>query len=112
MDVNHILRSTAVRKFGGFVEGSFHDSAFSMRLSGQGCTPGESGRRDEMRMPVNPGHRHQAALGIGGATVFSPRSFNVMATAETTLRISLASIAPMQPTRKVSTCVSLPGYRM
>ena len=26
--------------------------------------------------------------------------------------ISLRPIAPMQPTRKVSTCVSLPGYRM
>jgi len=29
--------------------------------------------------------------------------------ADTTLRISLSSMAPMQPTRKVSICVSLPG---
>ncbi len=44
-----------------------------------------------------------------GATCWMPMSFSVCATALTTLRISLASIAPMHPTRNVSTCVSLPG---
>lgn len=52
--------------------------------------------------------RHYAATRIG-ATCFTPISFRVSPMAETTLRISLASIAPMQPTRNVSTCVSLPG---
>ena len=47
-----------------------------------------------------------------GATCLMPISTSVRATAETTLRISFGSIAPMQPTRNVSSWVSLPGYRM
>jgi len=50
-----------------------------------------------------------AARFLAGDTCCTPISFSVSATAETTFRISFESIAPMQPTRKVSTWVSLPG---
>lgn len=40
---------------------------------------------------------------------FRPSVRMASPTALTTLRISLLSMAPMQPTRNVSICVSLPG---
>ena len=44
-----------------------------------------------------------------GAPLGMPISRSVSATALTACCISLRPMAPMQPTRKVSSCVSLPG---
>ena len=52
------------------------------------------------------------SLHAAGVPSGMPISAKVSATAATACRISLAPMAPMQPTRKVSICVSLPGYRM
>ena len=49
------------------------------------------------------------ARAAAGATCRISISRSTSPTAVTTLRISFESIAPMQPTRKVSTWVSLPG---
>ena len=48
-------------------------------------------------------------LQVAGCPLGMPISRSVSATAATACRISLAPMAPMQPTRKVSTWVSLPG---
>ena len=44
-----------------------------------------------------------------GAALFTPISARASPAAATTLRITWSSIAPMQPMRKLSTTVSLPG---
>ncbi len=46
---------------------------------------------------------------IAGSPDAMPKSSSARATACTACSISSLPIAPMQPTRKVSTCVSLPG---
>ena len=57
------------------------------------------------------GYARQAARGAAlvGAICVTPISASVSRTALTAWRISSGPIAPMQPTRNVSTCVSLPG---
>ena len=60
------------------------------------------------------GSRHGAILrsspnAAAGAPLPMPSSFRAPATAATASFISLGPIAPMQPTRNVSSCVSLPG---
>ena len=50
-----------------------------------------------------------ARRGGAGLTCRIPSSASVSRTALTACRISSGPIAPMQPTRNVSTCVSLPG---
>ena len=45
----------------------------------------------------------------GGAAVSTPISFSDWAAASTTRRMTCSSIWPMQPMRKESTTVSLPG---
>ncbi len=60
--------------------------------------------------PAARGRRPYAAACAGaGDTWRMPISASVSRTALTACRISSGPIAPMHPTRKVSTCVSLPG---
>ena len=80
-------------------------------------------RRTRLRLrrsltPANPpshsphrGRRHAAARAVAGPglTCRIPISCNVSRTAFTACRISSGPTAPMQPTRNVSTFVSLPG---
>ena len=60
--------------------------------------------------PANHAWRTTPLLTAAGAICLMPSSRNASRTAFTACRISSGPMAPMQPTRNVSTCVNLPGY--